>query len=78
MITKPGGRHMVWLARLCALVAGLALMFGGINFAAEIGDILFAVPMMFLGGLQILYAATGSYPRRWRVALCRGAPPNER
>ena len=69
---------MIWLARLFALVTGLALMFSGINFAADIGDILFAVPLVMLGGLQILYAITGSYPRRWPAALRRGVPPNER
>ena len=40
-------------------------MFSGINFAAAVGDILFAVPTLCLGGLQLLYAASGSYPRRW-------------
>lgn len=52
------------LSRLFALATGLALMYGAINVAAEIGDILFAMPMLFLGGLQLLYAITGFYPRR--------------
>jgi len=52
------------LSRLFALITGLALMYGAINVAAEIGDILFAMPMLFLGGLQLLYAITGFYPRR--------------
>lgn len=52
------------LSRLFALLTGLALMYGAINVAAEIGDILFAIPMLFLGGLQLLYALTGFYPRR--------------
>ena len=52
------------LSRLFALTTGLALMYGAINVAAEIGDILFAMPMLFLGGLQVLYALTGFYPRR--------------
>lgn len=60
-------------ARLFALVTGLLLMFSGINFAAFVGDILFAVPMLFLGGLQVLYAATGYYPRRSPTALVRSA-----
>ena len=53
-------------------------MFSGINFAAAVGDILFAVPMLFLGGLQLLHAVSGNYPRRWLAALRRGAPPYER
>jgi hypothetical protein len=69
---------VAWLVRLFALVTGLALMFSGINFAAAVGDILFAVPMVFLGGLQILYAVTGYYPHRWLVALRGGPPPSER
>jgi hypothetical protein len=52
------------VSRLLALITGLALMYGGINIAAEVSDILFAMPMVFLGGLQLLYAATGFYPRR--------------
>ena len=52
------------LSRLFALLTGLALMYGAINVAAEIGDILFAMPMLFLGGLQLLHAVTGFYPRR--------------
>ena len=52
------------LSRSFALVTGLALMYGAINVAAEIGDILFAIPMLFLGGLQLLYALTGFYPTR--------------
>ena len=51
-------------SRIVAFTTGLALMYGAINVAAEISDILFAVPMLFLGGLQLLYAATGFYPRR--------------
>jgi len=55
---------MTLLSRLFALLTGLALMYGAINVAAEIGDILFAMPMLFLGGLQLLYAITGFYPTR--------------
>ena len=52
------------VSRLIAFITGLALMYGAMNVAAEISDILFAVPMLFLGALQLLYAATGFYPRR--------------
>ena len=52
------------LSRLLALVTGIALMYGAINIAAEVGDILFAIPMLFLGGLQLLYTITGFYPTR--------------
>ena len=52
------------MSRLIALVTGIALMYAAINLAAEVGDILFAMPMLFLGGLQLLYTITGFYPRR--------------
>jgi hypothetical protein len=55
---------MTILSRLFALLTGLGLMYGAINVAAEIGDIIFAMPMLFLGGLQLLYAITGFYPTR--------------
>ena len=69
---------MRWLARLFAGVTGVVLVFSGINFAADVGDILFAVPMLLLGGLQLLYAVTGHYPRRAPFRIRRGAPPNVR
>lgn len=69
---------MGWLSRLFAFITGVALMVGGINLAADVGDILFAVPMLFLGGLQLRFAVTGYYPRWSRFALRRGAPPNDR
>ena len=59
------------LSRLLALVTGIALMYGAINIAAEVGDILFAIPMLFLGGLQLLYTITGFYPRRSAYTLFR-------
>ena len=58
------GDGMTALSRLFALLTGVGLMYGAINVAAEIGDILFAMPMLFLGGLQLLYAITGFYPTR--------------
>jgi len=67
-----------WLARLFAGVTGVVLLFSGINFAADVGDILFALPMLLLGALQLLYAKTGHYPRRSPFARRRGAPPNVR
>ena len=69
---------MIWLARLFAGVTGVVLLVSGINFAADVGDILFALPMLLLGGLQLLYAATGHYPRRSPFRGRRGAPPNVR
>ena len=69
---------MVWLARLFAGVTGVVLLFSGINFAADVGDILFAVPMLLLGGLQLLYAATGRYPRRAPFPPRGRTPPNVR
>ena len=69
---------MSWLARLFAGVTGVVLLFSGINFAADVGDILLALPMLVLGGLQLLYAATGHYPRRSPFGRRRGAPPNVR
>jgi len=69
---------VVWLARLFAGVTGVVLLITGINFAADVGDILFAVPMLLLGGLQLLYPATGHYPRRAPFPLRRDTPPNVR
>lgn len=69
---------MVWLARLFAGVTGVVLLYTGITFAADVGDILFAAPLLLLGGLQLLYAVTGHYPRRSPFARRRGAPPNVR
>jgi hypothetical protein len=56
----------------------VVLLYTGINFAADVGDILFAAPLLLLGGLQLLYAVTGHYPRRSPFARRRGAPPNVR
>ena len=69
---------MGWVSRLFAFITGVALMAGGINLAADVGEILFAVPMLFLGSVQLRFALTGYYPRWSQFGRRRGAPPNER
>jgi hypothetical protein len=64
LVTSAFRQPVNLLSRVLALVTGFALMYGSINVAAEVGDILLAIPMLFIGGLQLLYAITGFYPRR--------------
>jgi hypothetical protein len=63
-----------WSSRPLAVATGIGLLVGGINFAADLGDILLAVPMLVLGGLQLLDAIAGhaSRPLAFELAAAGG------
>jgi len=77
MSPQRGSTRASVRSRTIALVVGVALGYLGISLAADLGEILVAVPFIFLGAIAIGFGAKGRWP--WRhVPPPRGAPPNER
>jgi hypothetical protein len=77
MIPKRGPNRTALLSRAAALILGIALGYLGISAAADVGEILVAVPFIFLGAIATVFAFKGRWPWR-RVPPPRGAPPNDR
>jgi hypothetical protein len=55
-----------WLARVSALAIGIGLWWIGISFAADVGEILVATPLLFIGTAAVAFAVTGRRPPRLR------------
>jgi hypothetical protein len=60
----PNPARVSWIMRGGLLAAGVAICWVGISIAADVGEILVAAPLLFLGAFAIGYATTGHLPRR--------------
>jgi hypothetical protein len=78
MLPRPTQKRFSWLARAGALALGTALCVTGISIAADVGEILVATPLLFLGAFGVLFALTGRLPPRLRRFGFTHTPPNER
>jgi len=55
-----------WIARIMAVAFGVVVVIGGISVAADAGEILVAVPLVFVGSLAIAFGVTGRFTRSRR------------
>ena len=58
------GRALSALLRLAAIAGGLGVVVAGFLFAANLGDIMFGAPVIFVGAILIASGTKGRWIRK--------------